>query len=85
MTKLAGTEATFAAGPVADVVERYTGPGSTDFWGISFGYSSIDQQAVPAEALERELTLLRACWSFFDEERARVTPELRQGPRGGAT
>jgi hypothetical protein len=65
------------------VVERYTGPGSTDFWGISFGYSSIDQAAVPATALERELTLQQASWSFFDEVRTRVSAELRLGPRGG--
>jgi hypothetical protein len=41
VTKLAGMEATFAGRPVVDVVERYTGPGSTDFWGISFGFSGI--------------------------------------------
>ena len=83
VTELAGMVATFAARPVVDVVERYTGPGSTDFWGISFGFSGIDQQAMSGEALERELTLLRACWSFFDEVRSRVSAELRKGPRGG--
>ena len=60
VAKLAGLERAFPKKPVADVVERYTGPGSTDFWAISFGFSSIDQAAVPAKALERELTLLRA-------------------------
>src|SRR5215211_5835229 len=49
VTKLAGMEATFAIRPVVDVVERYPGPGSTDFWGISFGFSSIDQQAMSGE------------------------------------
>ena len=83
VTKLAGMEATFASRPVVDVVERYTGPGSTDFWGISFGFSGIDQQAISDQALERELTLLRACWSFFDEVRSRVSAELQRGPRGG--
>ncbi|MEP7358585.1 MAG: hypothetical protein ABI847_15155, partial [Anaerolineales bacterium] len=76
VAKLTGMEAAFAARPVVDVVERYTGPGSTDFWGISFGYSSIDQEAVSSEAMERELTLLRACWTFFDEVRSRVSAEL---------
>ncbi|MCB0142009.1 MAG: hypothetical protein KDE50_19050, partial [Caldilineaceae bacterium] len=28
----------------ADIIERYAGTGSTDFWGISFAFSSIDQQ-----------------------------------------
>ncbi len=35
------------------------------------------------EALERELTLMRACWAFFDEVRSRVSPEMQRGPRGG--
>jgi hypothetical protein len=33
--------------------------------------------------LERELTLMRACWTFFDGVRARVSEEMRKGPRGG--
>ena len=83
VAKMAGMAAAFPKKPVADVVERYVGPGSTDFWGISFGFSSIDQAAVPVKALERELTLLRACWAFFDGVRARVSAELQKGPRGG--
>ena len=61
----------------------YPGTGSTDFWGISFAFSSIDQQAMSGEALERELTLMRACWAFFDDVRSRVSAEMQQGPRGG--
>jgi len=44
VTKLAGMEAAFATRPVIEVVERYPGTGSTDFWGISFAFSGIDQQ-----------------------------------------
>ena len=33
--------------------------------------------------LERAITLLRACWAFFDGVAARVSPEMRKGPRGG--
>jgi hypothetical protein len=33
--------------------------------------------------LERGITLLRACWTFFDGVAARVSPEMRKGPRGG--
>lgn len=62
---------------------RYPGTGSTDFWGISFAFSSIDRQAISAEALARELMLLQACWAFFDEVRSRVSAELQKGPRGG--
>ena len=46
VAKLAGMEAAFATNPVLDVVETYQGTGSTDFWGISFAFSSIDQQAM---------------------------------------
>ena len=86
VAKLAGMEAEFAtgtAGSAVDVVEHYQGTGSTDFWGISFGFSSSDRQAVSAEELERELTLMRACWTFFDDVRSRVSAELKRGPRGG--
>ena len=89
VAKLAGMVTEFATGTksttsrTVDVVERYPGTGSTDFWCISFGFSSIDQQAMSAEALERELTLMRACWTFFDGVRSRVSTELKRGPRGG--
>ena len=33
--------------------------------------------------LERGITLLRACWAFFDAVAARVSPEMQKGPRGG--
>ena len=86
VAKLAGLEVEFATsttGSAGDVVERYPGTGSTDFWGISFGFSTFDQQAVSSEELERELTLMRACWTFFDGVRSRVSAELKRGPRGG--
>ncbi len=65
VAKLAGMEAAFAIDPSVDVVEQYQGNGSTDFWGISFTLSDIDQQAMSGEELERELTLMQACWDFF--------------------
>ena len=87
VAKLAGMEAAFAAinKPTAtvDVVEQYPGTGSTDFWGISFAFSGIDRQDLSRDELERELTLMRACWAFFDEVRSRVSPEMQKGPRGG--
>jgi hypothetical protein len=83
VARLAGMEAAFTAGATPDVVERYPGAGSTDFWGISYAFSSIDQQDPSREELERELALMRACWAFFDDVRARVSPEMRKGPRGG--
>ncbi len=83
VAKLAGMDAEFAAITTVDVVEQYPGTGSTDFWGISFAFSSIDWQDMSSEELERELTLMRACWAFFDDVRSRVSAEMQRGPRGG--
>lgn len=79
----AGMGDEFRAQTNLTVVERYDGVGSTDFWGISFASSDFDRQPVPAEEWERRLRLLRACWDVFDDVAARVSPELRKGPRGG--
>ncbi|MBP6017098.1 MAG: hypothetical protein KA586_10295 [Candidatus Promineofilum sp.] len=83
VAKLAGMEAEFDTIGNVDVVEQYPGTGSTDFWGISFAFSSIDRQDMSGDELERELMLMRACWAFFDDVRGRVSAELRKGPRGG--
>jgi hypothetical protein len=83
VAKLAGMDAEFDAIKNVKVVEQYPGTGSTDFWGISFAFSSIDRQVMSGEELERELTLMQACWAFFDNVRRRVSAEMRKGPRGG--
>jgi hypothetical protein len=83
VAKLAEMDGKFAAIKNFDVVERYPGTGSTDFWGISFAFSSIDKQSISEKDLERELTLMRACWAFFDDVRRRVSAEMQKGPRGG--
>ena len=83
VAKLAGMDGEFAAITDVDVVERYRGTGSTDFWGISFAFSSIDQQDMSSKELERELTLMQACWKYFDKVRSRVSAEMQKGPRGG--
>ena len=66
-----------------EVVEDYPGTSSTDFWGISFAFSRSDRQAMSCDAVARELTLMRACWTVFDAVRSRVSAELQKGPRGG--
>ncbi len=65
------------------VVEEYPGTPSTDFWSISFAFSSIDKKDMSSAELERELTLMQACWKFFDQVRGRVSAEMQKGPRGG--
>jgi hypothetical protein len=80
---LAGMAREFdAAGPL-EVVEDRVGPGSTDFWGISFAPSSSEHGPLAGADLERKLTLLQAAWAFFDGVAARVSAEMRTGPRGG--
>ena len=80
---LAGMAEVFPAEVDPNVVDEYTGTGSTDFWGISFGFSEIDRAPMSDAELERNLTLMLACWTYFDEVRYRVSDELRKGPRGG--
>src|SRR5690606_30733348 len=66
VAKLAGMEDGFATVTNLEVVERYPGTGSTDFWGISFAFSDLDRQEVSSDELERELRLMQGCWAFFD-------------------
>ena len=83
VASLAGMAGDFdAAGPL-EVVEERVGTGSVDFWGISFSPSSAEQGPMEEAELERGIALLRACWAFFDGVAARVSPEMRKGPRGG--
>jgi hypothetical protein len=80
---LAGMAREFdAAGPL-DLVEDRVGTGSTDFYGMSFAPSTAEHARLDEPELERRITLLRACWAFFDSVAARVSPEMRKGPRGG--
>jgi hypothetical protein len=80
---LAGMAREFdAAGPL-EIVEDRVGTGSTDFWGISFTPSATEHDPLGDAELERGLTLLQACWAFFDGVAARVSPVMRKGPRGG--
>ena len=83
VAKLAGLDAEFAAITTVEIAEKYQGVGSTDFWGISFAFSNIDKQDISSSELERELTLMQACWTFFDFVRLRVSAEMQKGPRGG--
>lgn len=60
-----------------DVVEQYPGTGSTDFWGISFAFSSIDRQSMSGDELQRELTLMQACIRSLPYERLDYTLYLK--------
>lgn len=80
---LAGMSREFEAAGRLEVVEDRVGTGSVDFWGISYSPSSAEQDPMSELELERGMALLRACWAFFDGVAARVSPEMRKGPRGG--
>jgi hypothetical protein len=73
----------FDTGGPLEIVEDRVGPGSTDFWGISFAPSSFEQEPMSDAELNRKIKLLRASWQFFDSVGARVSAELATGPRGG--
>jgi hypothetical protein len=66
-----------------DIIGRYKGTGSTDFWGISFAPSPLDRHPFDAPTFDRQVRLLRAAWAEFDETANRVSAELRRGVRGG--
>lgn len=79
----AGMDAQFDSEGTLQTTEDRVGTGSTDFWGISYSASSVEQDPMDAGELERKLVLLQACWAYFDRVAASVSAEMRKGPRGG--
>jgi hypothetical protein len=77
----AGMASAFARSRDLHVVERVPGSSSTDFWGFAHVPSQIEGDVLSVEDLERRLDLLRATWAYFDDTAARVSKELRPGPR----
>jgi hypothetical protein len=77
----AGLSDEFVRAHDPEVVERVPGSSSTDFWGIAHVPSQIERGVLASADLERRLDLLRACWAYFDDVAARVTADLRAGPR----
>ncbi len=77
----AGLAGEFDRALTVDVVERVPGSSSTDFWGVAHVPSEIERGVLAAADLERRLDLLQACWAEFDAVAARVSAELRPGPR----
>lgn len=79
---LAGVRGVKATADDFQVIERSRGTTTTDF-----GAPDVPAQAESAFLTDaecaRQIKLLRACWAYFDEVAARVSPELAKGPRGG--
>lgn len=79
----AGMAEAFVGQATNEVVERYPGSSSTDFWGIAHVPSAAEREPLSTADLAWRLTVLRACWRYFDDTAARISPPLRPGPRGG--
>jgi len=79
----AGLGGDFAATGELEIVERLVGTGMTDFYGVSGRTAAPEYEPMSEAECERKIALLRACWAYFDDVAARVSPELRKGPRGG--
>jgi len=80
---LAGYGAEFAATGELEIVERLDGIGMTDYYGLSGRPAGPEHDPMTDAECERKIALLQASWRTFDDFAARVSPELRKGPRGG--
>jgi hypothetical protein len=83
VAKLAGMAKKFAAQRDVEIAERVTGSSSADYWGIAHVPSQVERELLSPADLERRLTLLQGCWSYFDTTAERVSADLRPGARGG--
>lgn len=79
----AGMEARFKLEGRLETIEDRVGPGSTDFWGISFAPSATEQDPMSTKELDRRILVLQTCWQYFDKVAKRVSAEMLKGPRGG--
>ena len=80
---LAGLADEFEATGEFVVVERLEGIGMTDYYGVSGRWTEPEKEQMSEAACERKIAVLQASWATFDAVAARVSPELRKGPRGG--
>lgn len=83
ITERAGFGDAFGATGDFEVVERLEGIGMTDYYGVSGRAATPENDPMTEAECERKIALLRASWSIFDDITARVSTQLRKGPRGG--
>jgi hypothetical protein len=79
----AGLGEEFAATGDLEVVEQIDGIGMTDYYGLSGRPATPEIDAMTDAECDRKIALLRASWTTFDAVAARVSDDLRKGPRGG--
>jgi hypothetical protein len=83
VAELAGYGHEFGATGDLEVVEEVEGIGMTDYYGLSGKAATPEHDAMTDAECERKIALLQASWTTFDDMAARVSDELRKGPRGG--
>ena len=83
IAEAAGMGARFKREGRFEIIEDRVGPGSTDFWGISFAPSATEHDPMNAKELDRKVSVLQTCWEYFDKVGKRVSAEMLKGPRGG--
>jgi hypothetical protein len=66
----------------AEVIDRLPGDATTSF-GVPGKIHRVDYEPIDATELRRQVDLLKACWTFFDDVTSSVSANLRKGPRGG--
>ncbi len=82
IAELAEIRGVKAAAEGFEVVEHQEGSGATDF-GVPEKVARAEHEPMSDAECERQITLLRACWAYFDDVVPRVSEELQKGPRGG--
>jgi hypothetical protein len=80
---LAGFGGEFGSTGELEVVERLDGIGMTDYYGLSGRPAAPENDPTTEAECERKIALLWATSSTFDDVAARVSHELRKGPRCG--
>ncbi len=83
VAELAGYGASFGRLGGPEIVEDVPGIGMTDFYGLSGVPASAEKEPMSPADCDRKVALLEATWAYFDATLARVSEELRKGPRGG--
>ena len=83
IAEAAGYGDEFAATGALEVVEQVEGIGMTDYYGVSGRAATPEVSPMTDTEFTRKIALLRASWRTFDDVAARVSAELRKGPRGG--
>ena len=83
VAELAGYGEAFARLGAPKVVEDVPGIGMTDFYGLSGVPATAEKEPMSPADCDRKVALLEATWAYLDATLARVSEELRKGPRGG--